>query len=162
MCVTTSSGEVLFRIPAWVRFAEFVRERNEFCGKYWDPPASDRYKFTHPRPSIALQSGNIPQRFGCKPLECTAAAKVALAPEVPALPAAAVPPLEFSQSLRIYEAHVGMASAEEKVGSYAEFTRDVLPRVKALGYNCVQVRRRLSPRLMLMRFKVYRNLVANR
>ncbi len=47
----------------------------------------------------------------------------------------------FSKSLRIYEAHVGMASQELKVGSYREFARDVLPRVKELGYTCVQVRR---------------------
>lgn len=39
----------------------------------------------------------------------------------------------------IYEAHIGMATAEEKVGSYAEFTRDVLPRIKAAGYNTVQL-----------------------
>lgn len=39
----------------------------------------------------------------------------------------------------IYEAHVGMASTEEKVASYAEFTRTVLPRIKKLGYNTVQL-----------------------
>lgn len=44
----------------------------------------------------------------------------------------------------IYEAHVGMAqpSSEhtaETVGSYAEFARNILPRIKADGYNCVQL-----------------------
>jgi hypothetical protein len=46
----------------------------------------------------------------------------------------------FSKALRIYEAHIGMATKELRVGTYAEFGRDVLPRIKALGYNCVQVR----------------------
>lgn len=41
--------------------------------------------------------------------------------------------------LRIYEAHVGMSSAEEKVNSYREFADNVLPRIKGLGYNCVQL-----------------------
>lgn len=41
--------------------------------------------------------------------------------------------------LRIYEAHVGMSSAEEKVNSYRDFADHVLPRIKALGYNCVQL-----------------------
>ena len=27
----------------------------------------------------------------------------------------------------IYEAHIGMATAEEKIGSYREFTENVLP-----------------------------------
>lgn len=39
----------------------------------------------------------------------------------------------------IYEAHVGMASTEERVATYAEFTRDILPRIKQLGYNTVQL-----------------------
>lgn len=42
-------------------------------------------------------------------------------------------------SLRIYEAHVGMSSTEPKINSYAEFRDDVLPRIKALGYNAVQL-----------------------
>jgi 1,4-alpha-glucan branching enzyme len=41
--------------------------------------------------------------------------------------------------LRIYEAHVGMSQEEPKVGTYVEFTRDVLPRIKELGYNAVQL-----------------------
>jgi 1,4-alpha-glucan branching enzyme len=43
------------------------------------------------------------------------------------------------EGLRIYEAHVGMASEEGKVASFAEFTRDVLPRIAKLGYNAVQL-----------------------
>lgn len=39
----------------------------------------------------------------------------------------------------IYEAHVGMSSSEEKVTSYREFTRDVLPRIVAGGYNTIQL-----------------------
>lgn len=42
-------------------------------------------------------------------------------------------------SLRVYECHVGVATNEPRVGSYTEFTRDVLPRVAALGYNAVQM-----------------------
>ena len=39
----------------------------------------------------------------------------------------------------IYEAHVGMATEEEKVGSYRGFARHVLPRIKNAGYNTVQL-----------------------
>lgn len=42
-------------------------------------------------------------------------------------------------SLLIYECHVGMAQEKEGVGTYAEFTRDVLPRIKRDGYNTVQL-----------------------
>jgi 1,4-alpha-glucan branching enzyme len=43
------------------------------------------------------------------------------------------------EPLRIYEAHVGMASEAGKVGTFTEFTRDVLPKIAALGYNTVQL-----------------------
>lgn len=39
----------------------------------------------------------------------------------------------------VYEAHVGMAQESGKVGTYAEFRQDVLPRVAAAGYNTLQL-----------------------
>lgn len=41
--------------------------------------------------------------------------------------------------VRIYEAHVGISTAEQRVGTYVEFTANVLPRIKALGYNTIQL-----------------------
>ena len=43
------------------------------------------------------------------------------------------------KNLFIYECHIGMAQEEGRVGSYEEFTRNILPRVKALGYNTLQI-----------------------
>nr|XP_002126483.1 1,4-alpha-glucan-branching enzyme-like isoform X1 [Ciona intestinalis] len=37
--------------------------------------------------------------------------------------------------LRIYEAHIGIASDRYEVSSYRHFTRQVLPRIRDLGYN---------------------------
>ncbi|KAK7512586.1 alpha-glucan branching enzyme [Phyllosticta citriasiana] len=42
-------------------------------------------------------------------------------------------------SARIYEAHVGISSPEPKVATYKEFTTNVLPRIKHLGYNVIQL-----------------------
>jgi 1,4-alpha-glucan branching enzyme len=39
----------------------------------------------------------------------------------------------------IYEAHVGMATEEGRVGTYREFADHLLPRIEADGYNCVQL-----------------------
>jgi 1,4-alpha-glucan branching enzyme len=39
----------------------------------------------------------------------------------------------------IYEAHIGMATAEEKTGTYLEFARDVLPMIAGSGYNTIQL-----------------------
>ena len=41
--------------------------------------------------------------------------------------------------LFIYECHIGMASEEEKVGTYNEFRQNVLPRIAKAGYNCIQI-----------------------
>ena len=37
--------------------------------------------------------------------------------------------------VKIYEAHVGMATNELRKGTYLEFAHVVLPQVKELGYN---------------------------
>ena len=44
-----------------------------------------------------------------------------------------------TEGLRIYEAHVGMAQEAERVGTFAEFTQNILPRIVDLGYNAVQL-----------------------
>ena len=43
------------------------------------------------------------------------------------------------KKLFIYECHIGMAQEEGKVGTYEEFRIHVLPRIKALGYNTIQI-----------------------
>ena len=39
----------------------------------------------------------------------------------------------------IYEAHVGMSSEDRRIATYREFADNVLPHVKDLGYNTVQL-----------------------
>ena len=41
--------------------------------------------------------------------------------------------------LRIYECHIGMAQDKEGIGSYLEFADNILPRIKDLGYNTIQI-----------------------
>ena len=41
--------------------------------------------------------------------------------------------------LLIYECHIGMAQDAERVGTYDEFRENILPRVVADGYNCIQI-----------------------
>ncbi len=39
----------------------------------------------------------------------------------------------------IYEAHIGMAQEREGIGTYAEFTANILPRIQKAGYNTLQL-----------------------
>jgi 1,4-alpha-glucan branching enzyme len=41
--------------------------------------------------------------------------------------------------LLIYECHIGMSTSEEKVGTYAEFRTNILPRIVKAGYNAIQI-----------------------
>ena len=43
------------------------------------------------------------------------------------------------KAVKVYEAHVGISTVEGRVGTYPEFTRDILPRIKKLGYNTIQL-----------------------
>lgn len=44
-----------------------------------------------------------------------------------------------NQDLLIYEAHIGMAGEKEEVGSYKDFEKNILPRIKKEGYNTIQL-----------------------
>jgi 1,4-alpha-glucan branching enzyme len=46
---------------------------------------------------------------------------------------------DVTNNLLIYEAHVGMATEREGIGSYIEFADEVLPRIQKLGYNAIQL-----------------------
>ena len=43
------------------------------------------------------------------------------------------------EDLYIYEAHVGMAQEEGKVGTYREFADNTLPHIQKAGYNTIQL-----------------------
>ena len=47
--------------------------------------------------------------------------------------------LSQHKELFIYEAHIGMAQEKGEVSTYKEFTDSILPRIKAAGYNTVQL-----------------------
>ncbi len=44
-----------------------------------------------------------------------------------------------TESLLIYETHVGMALEENRIGTYTEFTRHILPKIHHAGYNTIQL-----------------------
>ena len=46
---------------------------------------------------------------------------------------------EPQENLFIYECHIGMAQEDGKVGTYNEFRENVLPRIRDLGYNTIQI-----------------------
>ncbi len=49
---------------------------------------------------------------------------------------------KFSNEIKtpiIYECHIGMAQEKEGVGTYLEFIKNNLPRIKKTGYNCIQI-----------------------
>jgi 1,4-alpha-glucan branching enzyme len=49
------------------------------------------------------------------------------------------PITEKKDAIFIYEAHIGMAQEEEKIGSYKEFTQNILPHVVDSGYDSIQL-----------------------
>ena len=49
------------------------------------------------------------------------------------------PKAKSQKPLFIYESHVGMSQEKEGVGTYKEFKENVLPRIKGLGYNAIQL-----------------------
>ncbi|TVY47288.1 1,4-alpha-glucan-branching enzyme [Lachnellula occidentalis] len=47
----TPSGERIERIPAWIKYVtQDLSVSPVYDGRFWNPPASEQYKFKHPRP----------------------------------------------------------------------------------------------------------------
>ncbi len=44
-----------------------------------------------------------------------------------------------AKKLYIYECHIGMSGEEGSINTYQNFTQTVLPRIKQLGYNTIQI-----------------------
>ncbi len=44
-----------------------------------------------------------------------------------------------NKNLFIYECHIGMSGEEGRISTYSEFRQNVLPKVKELGYNTLQI-----------------------
>lgn len=47
--------------------------------------------------------------------------------------------VDHTSPLFIYELHIGMAQEKEGIGSFKEFTDNILPRIQAAGYNAIQL-----------------------
>jgi len=47
--------------------------------------------------------------------------------------------VNHAEPLFIYELHIGMAQEKEGIGSFKEFTDNILPRIKKAGYNTIQI-----------------------
>ena len=86
-------GELLERIPLYIRRTEQDPNTYGWCGIVVDEPA---YVWQNPDP---------------KP----------------------------SKNPLIYECHIGMAQEKEAIGTFDEFRTHILPRVRDLGYNTLQI-----------------------
>ena len=92
--IVKSGGQLLERIPLYIRRVEQDPVTYLWCGVIVDEPA---YEWKH--------SDFVPQK----------------------------------KNICIYECHIGMAQEKEDIGTYGEFVQNVLPRVKELGYNTLQI-----------------------
>ena len=98
------------RIPAYARRVVQDRSTELFAAQVWDvKPYRWKHGFPSPQPTFAKATAGKLSTLNSQPI-----------------------PL-------IYEAHVGMASEEGKVATYAEFRDLMLPRIKEAGYNTVQL-----------------------
>ena len=86
-------GELLERIPLYIRRVEQDPVSYSWCGVISDEPA---YVWQNPDP-------------------------------------------EPSKNPLIYECHIGMAQEKEAIGTFDEFREQILPRVRDLGYNTLQI-----------------------
>lgn len=131
-----ADGAWHLRLPAYTFYTEQDPDTKEFKAKVWAPetaPGATPGKATT-GPDAASDVRPDGDSSG-KPSADTptgstdAGASVGLPGQQPTAP--------FSPL--IYEAHIGMAQEKEGVGTYREFTENVLPRIREDGYNTIQL-----------------------
>lgn len=140
-------GTKATRIPTYIRRAVYDEKLNEYVGKYWNPPVSEKHAWLVVRtPTQQAANASFPNKVSWGPLAGTPPLPIpSLSNWIGSSASKSFSPVvskandPAASGLRIYEAHIGMASVEEKVGSYREFATNILPRIKKLGYNCVQL-----------------------
>ena len=133
------------RLPAYVTRVVQDPVTKVFSAQVWDPAVP--YVWKHPRPEFSeVDAGEGKGAGGSLGLKGRAArGPEAGGPPAPAgggvSPKGELPARQVSRPVTpfIYECHIGMATEQEKVGTFEEFRRDVLPRVKRLGYNVLQI-----------------------
>lgn len=94
--VTDCEGNVVDRIPAYIRRVVQDEKTHEFAAQVWSP----KEQFSWKGDDFDISTLKTPY---------------------------------------IYECHVGMAQEKDGVGTYQEFAEEILPRIKALGYNAIQM-----------------------
>ena len=119
-------------------FGAHVDKDNTFVMRQWAPGATEMWlmgdfnqwnKFQHPFKKLSTSCPVLNMCtaiiFGIR-LKCILYEMKAARPSRP-------------KSLKVYECHVGISSQEGKVNTYQDFAQHVLPRIKNLGYNAIQV-----------------------
>lgn len=131
--IIPSTGERIERIPTWIKSVHFLslsfsnrwliplfdrRVTQDLAvspiydAVFWNPPK--KYQFKNKRPK---------QPKAIKVYEAHGSSLVALLP----------------LSLLRRFVTVGISTPEQRIGTYKEFTRDLLPRIQKLGYNTIQL-----------------------
>ncbi|ODV77906.1 glycoside hydrolase family 13 protein [Suhomyces tanzawaensis NRRL Y-17324] len=49
------------------------------------------------------------------------------------------PTFNKKEGIKVYEAHVGISTPKPEIGSYKNFTKNILPLIHELGYNTIQL-----------------------
>ena len=113
------------RIPAYARYVTQDERTKLFSACVWDPEREYEWR----NKEVVFSSGS--GKDSASPLSGDSASPLA--------GDSASPLAGDSASPLIYEAHVGMASEDPRVATYAEFRDNMLPRIKEAGYNTVQL-----------------------
>ena len=98
-----------------------------WTGIFWNPP--EKYVWKHKRTVLGAN-------MGLKIYECHGKFLLLL-PRINFVVSLALASF-FVLSFSCFNP-VGIASPEGKIATYDNFTDDVLPRIKHLGYNCIQL-----------------------
>jgi 1,4-alpha-glucan branching enzyme len=112
--MTLPSGESIDRIPTWIsRVTQDLSISPIYDGRFWNPPPADTYQFKYGHSKQGVDGLKIYEAHGMS-----------------------IPLRHYKPTCSL---SVGISSPNMRVTTYKDFEQDVLPRIKKLGYNCIQM-----------------------
>ncbi|MDR1739262.1 MAG: hypothetical protein LBR45_00685, partial [Bacteroidales bacterium] len=130
-----ATGAWTTHLPAYTFYTEQDENSKDFSAKVFEPEKKFVWgKFRNPAPTLLGETLKIQKsrRTSAETRERTEV-RDRVSNEVQRRD------LKNLELPLIYEAHIGMAQEQEGIGTYREFADIVLPKIKNLGYNIVQI-----------------------
>lgn len=143
--VRNQSGQLLDRLSPWAKYVQqppkHLNQGSNYKQRVWQPPAHEVIIFVLSSQLFLATQYGIFDHIICSNSQksLNLANQLLFPPKNKQKYIFKHRKPDRPKSLKIYESHVGIATQNFEVGTYQNFSANILPRIVRQGYNAIQV-----------------------